>query len=239
MSRLFNPILDFFYPPRCLVCQKAGAVIHPHCRPHLNYLAGNICPICSHYLSEAEPCQSSLCRLPPDERYLDCVKSVFVHEGGAREAVLKLKYEGVRALREWLNEELATTARYYGLHNAAAIVAVPLHPNRKRERGYNQAEILAQDLAEKLNLPLGEGWLVRSRLTRTQVGLNGTERRVNVEGAFSWQTAPLKNHTILIVDDVCTTGATLNACASALKSAGAGAVWALTVTRELGAREER
>jgi ComF family protein len=165
---------------------------------------------------------------------LDCIKSVFVHEGGAREAIIKLKYEGVRVLRNWLIEELAMFAREQELNQASAIVPVPLHINRLRERGYNQAQLLAKGLAEKLNLPLGDKWLGRSRVTRTQVGLSGTERTQNVVGAFTWQTHPLKNHTILLVDDVCTTGATLNACAATLKTAGAGAVWALTVTRELG-----
>jgi predicted amidophosphoribosyltransferase len=113
---------------------------------------------------------------------------------------------------------------------AESITWVPLHPARRRHRGYNQAELLGRELAGLCGLPTASG-LVRVRDTPPQVGLDRLRRRANVEGAFGWQGPELGRRSLLLIDDVATTGATLDACAGALKAAGAGAVIGFTVAR--------
>ncbi|MDP2660466.1 MAG: phosphoribosyltransferase family protein [Dehalococcoidia bacterium] len=113
------------------------------------------------------------------------------------------------------------------------VVPVPLHQSRRKERGYDQAELLANSLAEHSGLPLGSGWLVRQRPTVPQVRTaSAMERRSNVRGAFTSGPRVERARAVLLVDDVCTTGATLESCALALQEAGVRQVWGLTVARE-------
>lgn len=114
------------------------------------------------------------------------------------------------------------------------LVPVPLHPRRRRRRGYNQSELLARELARRLptiERTTAPGRLRRVRDTPSQVGLDRFQRRANVAGAFRWEGPSLAGRPVLLVDDVATTGATLQACAAALEAGGAGLVTAVTVAR--------
>jgi ComF family protein len=111
------------------------------------------------------------------------------------------------------------------------VVPVPLHTARLRERGYNQAALLARELAQQAGLPIDEGTLVRKRATAPQVELNAKQRKENVHGAFYCSGNALTGKRVLLIDDVCTTGATLEACAVALYENGARSVQALTLAR--------
>jgi ComF family protein len=111
------------------------------------------------------------------------------------------------------------------------IVPVPLHPNRQKERGYNQSLLLAEQLSTTLGQPLDTKSLIRQRMTQSQMTLKRAERKTNVANAFICQSDRLSGKTILLIDDVCTTGATLNACAEALKNSGVTAVFGLTLAR--------
>jgi ComF family protein len=113
------------------------------------------------------------------------------------------------------------------------IVPVPLHRKRLRQRGYNQASLLAKELSVLGSLPVAEDALIRVRDAIPQArARSALERRQNVKGAFACRQG-LEGKQVLLIDDVCTTGATLDACATALKAAGAGSVWGLTVAREI------
>jgi ComF family protein len=114
------------------------------------------------------------------------------------------------------------------------LVPVPLHPKRVRERGYNQSSLMVRELGRLTDLPVIGDSLVRLRNTAPQVRITGTEQRqLNVRGAFRGQDRGFQGRRVLVVDDVCTTGATLDSCALALKEAGAASVWGLTLAREL------
>ncbi len=113
-----------------------------------------------------------------------------------------------------------------------AVVPVPLHASRLLERGYNQSALLAEPLAAHFGLPLEAGWIERCRATRPQVGLNAAQRSANVAQSFAARPA-VRGRTLLLVDDVYTSGATLRACAEAACGAGAAAVYALTLARPL------
>lgn len=114
-----------------------------------------------------------------------------------------------------------------------AVVPVPLHPWRLRERGYNQSALLAREAGKLLSVPVVEGSLVRQSNGRAQVkAADAAERRRNVEGAFRCRDERLAGKHVVILDDVCTTGATLDSCAVALRGAGVASVWGLTLARE-------
>jgi ComF family protein len=117
------------------------------------------------------------------------------------------------------------------------VLPVPLFPTRQRERSYNQAALLAEELAQRIDRRFDEQSLVRIRKTETQTHFNAVKRRENMAGAFSVARPEwVRQRCVLIVDDVMTTGATLHECAKALKKAGARTVWALTVARKRGDR---
>ena len=155
-------------------------------------------------------------------------------EGPLREAIHRLKYNQQRALAPALGGLLAV-----GLEHMPApwgtdlppLLAVPLHPRRTRERGFSQTVVLAQALADQTGYPLLTG-LVRIRATPPQVGLSAAQRRVNVAGAFAWQgSTPPPSGPLLLVDDVYTSGATIQAAAQALRAAGSGPVFGLALAR--------
>lgn len=157
--------------------------------------------------------------------------SAGVYSPPLSDAIQKFKYGGVAALGEPLAPSLAAMWRARGL-GAELIVPVPLHPLRERARGYNQSVLLAQQLGRLVGVPVEHRLVLRSRHTRPQVGLNPELRRANVAGAFLAHGTAVGLH-VLVVDDVCTTGATLEACASALVEAGAQRVTGLTLARAL------
>jgi ComF family protein len=153
--------------------------------------------------------------------------AIFAHP--LRDAIHSLKYNNNRRLAGLLAARMAAFWRDNHL-TADLIVPVPLHASRLTERGYNQSALLARALGVAVGVPVAEGLLIRHRATLPQVALGQAERRQNVQGAF---TCPgdVTGQRIVLVDDVCTTGATLEACADALKAGAAGSVWALTLAR--------
>jgi ComF family protein len=154
--------------------------------------------------------------------------SIF-EENPIRPAIHVLKYQNHQAVAAVLAGLLADAYRRYALA-VDLIMPVPLHPARLKERGYNQSELLASQLGQLLQLPVNSTKLQRIKKTEAQVGLGAGERQKNVAGAFAVKTT-LQDQSILLIDDVCTTGSTLDACAVALKAAGAASVWGLTLAR--------
>jgi ComF family protein len=221
----WSTALDFVYPRRCLGCGEEGHYICMQCIAGLQKADPPRCPYCWSVLL------SAVCASCPQIRYLDAIRSGFVHQGLAREAVLELKYNGVYAAGPELGLRLAEAL--HGWHgDAEVVVPVPLHRSRQRSRGYNQAAKLAEGFARRLDLPLDTSLLRRSRRTQSQAaGLNYQERLDNVHGAFE-ALRPAQGMRVLLVDDVLTTTATMQACASTLKAAGAASVCGVSFTRE-------
>jgi competence protein ComFC len=160
------------------------------------------------------------------------MRAPFRFEGVVREAIHKLKYHHFRALAPSLAELLAGYLEASPLV-ADVLVPVPVHPRRLRQRGYNQAALLARELSKMINMPVVEDSLYRAKNTLSQTKAGVEVRRGNVLGAFVCRDRRLEGSRVLVIDDVCTTGATLDACAVALKGGGASSVWGLTLAREI------
>ncbi len=177
-----------------------------------------------------------LCRLCEQKRFhFDRARSFAVYEGKLVRAIVLLKFEELAPLGRWFGERLAELTRRGGEDLIAdVVVPVPLHRDRQRERGYNQAELIAQPLARRLRLPCKSLLLVRTRPRPGKLHLTSEERWESVRGAFATRPgSQVDNLRVLLVDDVMTTGATLDACAQALRGAGAKCVIGLTVARAL------
>jgi competence protein ComFC len=160
------------------------------------------------------------------------MRSWLVFEGPIRQASHKLKYRRNIALGEALAQQLVAYVGVLGWP-VDVVVPVPLGKARMKERGYNQVGMVAMPLASMLNWQYEPKTLVRVRKTRTQVGLSVAERKQNVSGAFHDDPVRMAGKTVLVMDDVATTGATLLACADACMESGAKAVYALTIARAL------
>lgn len=178
--------------------------------------------------------EQRLCRLCRVGFYaFDRARSFAFYDEGLSEAILLLKYQELTRLGDWFAERLAEiVARVAGEWRIDVVVPIPLHVDRRRERGYNQAELIARPLANRLGIQFNSRALVRTKPRPPQLVLSRTEHWKSVRGAYAIRPAvKVDNLRVLLVDDVLTTGATLDAGAQVLKKAGAAAVFGLTVGR--------
>jgi ComF family protein len=221
--------LDLLFPRWCIGCGKEGDYICRDCLQGLSAITPPICPKCGRPQSQGVVCRD--CREAPGET--DGIHSPFVFDGVIRLAVHEFKYRNLRALAPLL----AGLLYEYLVANpvpADVLVPVPLHRKRLRERGYNQSALLAGELGRRCGLPVVANGLVREHYAAPQARSAGvSERQKNVAGAFTCPDGRFRGKRVLLIDDVSTSGATLNACAAALKAGGAIQVGGMTLAREL------
>ncbi len=221
LSTWIDRILDLLFPSRCAGCGRPGPVWCETCDGRLQRLEGRVCALCG------MPAHGhTRCRSPFDFP----VRSYARYRGPMVRALLHLKYRPNDPLASVMGEWLASVVRREGWR-PTVVLAVPLAAERRRQRGYNQAALIAAHLAARLDLPSSEAALTRIRETRSQVGLDGAARQLNVAGAFRADATILRESHVCLVDDLCTTGATLMACGRACVEADARAVYGVTVGR--------
>ncbi len=224
--------LDLLFPPVCAGCGRAGYALCPLCAQEVEPVGEPICAHCGRRQARAVK-RCPLCA-SEDEPPLDLVRAATLHRWPLREAIHALKYEGrtelAQPLARYLLATLAIPPWPAILPRIDAVIPAPLHARRRAERGYNQATLLARPLCRWMGLPLHTDWLQRTQMTRPQVGLNAHERRANVADAFRASPA-VCGKTLLLIDDVYTTGATMTACAAAAKAAGARLVYGLALAQ--------
>lgn len=225
---MLNQILDLLFPKSCVSCGKGGTFLCLACRQKMLSLATSICPMCERSCIDSKTHPGCLTRYS-----LDGLTSFYRYEGSTKAAIKRLKYkpylgELSSILIHSIVESIEGQKKQF---NNFVVVPVPLHPQRERERGFNQAGLIGQALSKRLVLPFVPDMLKRTKYTKPQVSLKGNERRKNLTGAFILNSTYHIPHTILLVDDVWTTGSTMRACANVLKRGGAKKVWALTIAR--------
>lgn len=218
--------LDIFFPPRCLGCRQAGAWLCVECLNRAPRVEPPFCACCGDVAHAGDLC--ARCQVSPLQ--IKSIRSVVYFEGVIRDAMHWLKYRGRAVVAGPLGALMATYWRQHG-SPVDVVVPVPLHAARLRERGYNQAGLLACEMARQVGLPVDERTLIRRRATASQVDLDARQRKENVLDAFHCVDGRLLDKRVLLIDDVCTTGATLEACAVALYGGGAREVYALTLAR--------
>ncbi|HDQ72193.1 MAG TPA: ComF family protein [Chloroflexi bacterium] len=223
---LSRQLLNLFFPPRCMGCGRVGVHLCADCSDLVPRVLSPFCVRCGDAVETGRFCKR--CRVSPLR--IESVRSVACFEGFIQEAIHHLKYDGHFALAEPLGGLMANYWAACG-HPVDVVVPVPLHAQRLRERGYNQAALLAREMVHHAGLPVDERTLVRNRATASQIDLDAVQRKENVRDAFVCVDDRLAGKRVLLIDDVCTTGSTLEACAVALYEGGAQHVRALTLAR--------
>lgn len=227
-----DTILNIFFPRRCPVCgeitEPPGSLICPACFQKFSFVKSPVCKICG---KEIESPAAEYCR--------DCLRHGHSFEYGAallnydetaRKSMAKIKYHNKREYLDFYG--MAMAARFEKLvagMGVDVIVPVPVHRSRRRARGFNQAQVLAEILGGRLGISVRPKILVRAKKTQPQKNLSARERLSNLSGAFAVGKVPDGVTSVLIVDDIYTTGSTMEACAAALKAAGVKRVYFLVI----------
>jgi ComF family protein len=236
-----DAVVSVFFPAGCRICDQllVGSSRVPICEECLDSFAAPAekkCEICGQALEWLTPREGQplLCRACQQKTYaFERARSYGTYDGPLVKAILLLKWERMEPLGEWFAERLAEVVLPEGeLYAADVVVPVPLHRDRERQRAYNQAGLISKPLARKLGLPHKSVLLMRLRPRPDKQVLSLEERWASVRGAFATRPgSQVDNKRVLLVDDVMTTGATLDACARALLESGAKSVLGLTVAR--------
>lgn len=222
----FWTTVDLVFPPSCGGCGKFGRRWCDDCLNEVHQVSPPICEICGTPAYRSGVCER--CRVQPP--HYRAIRSWGVFGGPLRQAIHRMKYQHDVGLGEVLARPLTSLLRKLDWE-FDTVLPVPLGVARRRERGYNQAALLARPIALELGVSYLPRALDRVKETRSQVGLNLSQRRENVRDAFRAQSGKVTGKGILVIDDVTTSGSTLEACAVALSSAGAGRVYGLTLAR--------
>lgn len=224
--RLLWSSLDWLYPPSCCSCQVKSYRWCPSCQAAARPVQPPLCPCCGRPQANPSPCQR--CQTSPPA--YTALRAWAGFQGPLRQAIHHLKYKGNLSLGDVLARPLIDFLPRLGWE-IDLVIPVPLAIARFRERGYNQAELLARPIALALGIPYAPKALVKIRETCPQVDLKAAERIKNVTGAFRGEGSMVSRRNVLVVDDVATTGATLEACSAALIHSGASQVYGLTLAR--------
>ncbi len=232
IKRAGRCLLNLIYPRRCPVCEavlEPGKLICKVCREKLLFIEEPVCKKCGKPLDSetAEYCYDC----GKKQHSYEAGKAVFLYHGGIRDSLYRYKYSNKR---EYACFYAAETVRQYGSwikdRGVDAVVPIPLHKIRQHRRGYNQAELYARMLGEMLELPVFPKALIRVENTRPQKELNDAERKNNLKKAFKCRESIVQSKCILLVDDIYTTGSTIDAAAKELKNAGVEKVFFICVS---------
>lgn len=228
-------MLNWLYPERCPVCLRIvtpkGGMLHPECRKRLDTITEPVCMKCGMPLSSEEKEYCSVCECRKDRGW-DQGRSLFPYHGTVGTALWMVKKDGRTEFVRFFARQMKENQRAFLKRMAPeCIVPVPLHPVKQRVRGFNQAELLARALEEEIGVPV-RCLLKKHKKTKDQKSLNKNQRMKNVKDAFIVDEEVLGEQipgSVLLLDDVTTTGSTLSACAKVLKEKGVARVAFLSV----------
>jgi ComF family protein len=241
LAEASDALVSVFFPAGCRICDQllttaSRVPICEECLASFVRMQAVACTVCGRPLVGfgSAPEQPLLCPACQDHTYaFERARSFALYEGALVKAIVLLKFEQIQPLAGWFAQRLTEVVGNEKEALAAdVVVPVPLHHQREKERGYNQAALLSKPLAKMLRLPHKAVLLMRTRPRPDKNILSLEERWESVRGAFATRPgSQVDNQRVLLVDDVMTTGATLDACSRALREAGAKSVIGLTVAR--------
>ena len=234
-----STLFQFFLPPQCPCCEKfleeGQQGVCSNCLSEIRWIVPPFCSICGiPFISkeiEGHPCGACMTH----RKYFTMARALGAFEGSLQEAIHRWKYEGKTHLTpffaEWMAEGLN---RYWGSDSLDLLIPVPLHTQRLRQRGFNQAILLVKELSRRTGIPYHKRILQKKKSTIPQVNLSGVEREKGVRGTFHViGKEELLGKTVLLIDDVYTTGATVNECSKVLLRGGVERVDVLTLAHAL------
>jgi len=220
--------LDLLFPPVCGGCGKAGFRWCPNCQGRVPHIVEPFCQKCGIPVRKTGLCEK--CQVePPLYRVM---RSWAVFDSPVQNALHAIKYRRNVGLADSIAVQLVDFVRSLRW-DIDIVIPIPLGRQRLKERGYNQVGLVARPLAYELSINYVPDAIWKSRETRSQVGLTVSQRRENVSNAYQANPSVVNRKSILLMDDVATTGSTISACTDALLSAGAREVYALTIARAL------
>lgn len=232
VDNLWEALIEIIFPRRCVGCRRVGTFLCLKCESRLEYLLDQPCAVCGEVVAGGFTHQKCITRFAPNR-----VFSALRYKDPLRQALFQLKYRDAHKMSELLVTllvEACFRSSFY-IPESYVITSLPLHPKRLRERGYNQAELLARGLSLNLQREYRADLLLRVKDTGKQMEIKEKEeRKANVAGAFF---VPRESHSevfgrnIVLVDDVWTTGETAKAAVRELKKAGSAQVWVVTLAR--------
>ncbi|WP_420628337.1 ComF family protein [Candidatus Leptofilum sp.] len=225
---LADSLLNFVFPPVCGACKKAGSLLCEACRAQIQWVRTPLCNRCGRPVPRATDCCSTCQERPLP---LNQIRAAVLFAHPASKLIHNLKYNGAFGLSKPLAQLMADAWAEWRM-SIDLVLPIPLHAERERKRGYNQSTLLTRNFCRFVGLPFTEDGLKRTRFTTPQVGLTAVERLKNVQDAFATQVDVVGKH-ILLIDDVCTTGATMAAAATTLLIDGAKSVSGYCVARAI------
>ncbi len=224
--------MDFFFPPRCVVCD---GILRPdeeglcrECKGSVHRIRAPYCMKCGKELRMESDvyCKDCISR----DHVFDSGRSLFLYNEPMKRSMYRFKYDGRKEYAAYYGRELANgLGDWIGSVGAQALIPVPIHKKRLKKRGYNQAELIAAALSKRIKVPVNHDLLVRAKETEKQKELNAWERENNLKKAFKTTQNDVKLDTVLLIDDIYTTGATADAAAACLRTAGVSHVHVLTL----------
>lgn len=217
---LADALKNLVFPPVCVNCKKVGSLLCADCYGRIQWLEEPVCAQCGRVVSKPHTV-CHVCRQRPLP--LSKIRAAAQFSDPIPNIIHNMKYNGYHALAEPLAEMMATTWTQWQF-DIDLVLPIPLHPDRLKKRGYNQSALLTKHMCRQLDIPYELKALSRTRHTPPQVGLNAKDRLKNVQGAFTAVSSKVTGKNILLIDDVCTTGATMASAAEALLAAGAKSV---------------
>jgi len=223
-------LVDTIFPKYCLGCQTEGTFICPVCFQKIVFVKTPTCYHCGRITPQGKVCKNHRYK----SNLTGTIVATHLNEGPIRDLIHSYKYEFIFALHENLSHILARG--FLGQNQSAdnyVLIPVPLHRDRLAWRGFNQAELLVKDLSAVTNIPMIKNSVLRTKKTKPQIELKPEERKKNMHGAFkaTVNAENVQDKIVLLVDDVLTTGATLEACAEALKPFEPKEIWGLVIAK--------
>lgn len=231
-SKIKNIFLGLIFPVECLGCGREGAYLCAQCLASIPLVDYFVCPVCQRPSKNGLTCESCL-----NKSHINGLTFATDYQNPlVRKSIVTLKYNLVKDLTQPLASLMITVLKNSNFEQVIKpdlVISVPLHPKRLADRGFNQSDILAKIICQEFGWNFNPAVLKRIRATKSQTDLTGQARWENVKNIFRVTTPKIiKNKNIILVDDVYTTGATLEEAAKTLKKYGAKTVWAITLAKD-------